>query len=224
MISVSGEEMKLIDKYCIKNLGIPGIVLMENAALKVLKNIEMNKYNTFVIVCGVGNNGGDGLALGRHLMVQGKKARFFILGNMDRGSNDFSVNYNIIKNINGDIVHINSDEELSLFKDSIIDSDIIIDSIFGTGLTRNVEGIFKDVILSINKSEKYVISIDIPSGLDGNTGKILGICVKASKTITFQLLKRGLMGMEELAGEIIVEPIGIPNMVIDSVLGENLKK
>lgn len=224
MISVSGEEMKLIDKYCIKNLGIPGIVLMENAALKVLKNIEMNKYNTFVIVCGVGNNGGDGLALGRHLMVQGKKVRFFILGNMDRGSNDFSVNYNIIKNINGDIVHINSDKELSLFKDSIIDSDIVIDSIFGTGLTRNVEGIFKDVILSINKSEKYVISIDIPSGLDGNTGKILGICVKASKTITFQLLKRGLMGMEELAGEIIVEPIGIPDMVIDSVLGENLKK
>lgn len=224
MISVFGEEMKLIDKYCIKNLGIPGIVLMENAALKVLKNIEMNKYNTFVIVCGVGNNGGDGLALGRHLMVQGKKVRFFILGNMDRGSNDFSVNYNIIKNINGDIVHINSDKELSLFKDSIIDSDIIIDSIFGTGLTRNVEGIFKDVILSINKSEKYVISIDIPSGLDGNTGKILGICVKASKTITFQLLKRGLMGMEELAGEIIVEPIGIPDMVIDAVLGENLKK
>ena len=224
MISVFGEEMKLIDKYCIKNLGIPGIVLMENAALKVLKNIEMNKYNTFVIVCGVGNNGGDGLALGRHLMVQGKKVRFFILGNMDRGSNDFSVNYNIIKNINGDIVHINSDKELSLFKDSIIDSDIIIDSIFGTGLTRNVEGIFKDVILSINKSEKYVISIDIPSGLDGNTGKILGICVKASKTITFQLLKRGLMGMEKLAGEIIVEPIGIPDMVIDAVLGENLKK
>jgi len=224
MISVFGEEMKLIDKYCIKNLGIPGIVLMENAALKVLKNIEMNKYNTFVIVCGVGNNGGDGLALGRHLMVQGKKVRFFILGNMDRGSNDFSVNYNIIKNINGDIVHINSDKELSLFKDSIIDSDIVIDSIFGTGLTRNVEGIFKDVILSINKSEKYVISIDIPSGLDGNTGKILGICVKASKTITFQLLKRGLMGMEKLAGEIIVEPIGIPDMVIDAVLGENLKK
>ncbi|MBE6083717.1 MAG: NAD(P)H-hydrate epimerase [Tissierellaceae bacterium] len=224
MISVFGEEMKLIDKYCIKNLGIPGIVLMENAALKVLKNIEMNKYNTFVIVCGVGNNGGDGLALGRHLMVQGKKVRFFILGNMDRGSNDFSVNYNIIKNINGDIVHINSDKELSLFKDSIIDSDIVIDSIFGTGLTRNVEGIFKDVILSINKNGKYVISIDIPSGLDGNTGKILGICVKASKTITFQLLKRGLMGMEKLAGEIIVEPIGIPDMVIDAVLGENLKK
>lgn len=224
MISVSGEEMKLIDKYCIENLGIPGIVLMENAALKVLKNIEMNKYNTFVIVCGVGNNGGDGLALGRHLMVQGKKVRFFILGNMDRGSNDFSVNYNIIKNINGDIVHIDSDKKLSLFKDSIIDSDIIIDSIFGTGLTRNVEGIFKDVILSINKSGKYVISIDIPSGLDGNTGKILGICVKASKTITFQLLKRGLAGMEKFAGEIIVEPIGIPDMVIDAVLGENLKK
>ncbi len=73
MIAITGEEMKSIDKYCIEKLGIPGIVLMENAALKVIKNIDLNKFNHFTILCGVGNNGGDGLAVARHLIVEDKK-------------------------------------------------------------------------------------------------------------------------------------------------------
>ncbi len=78
MITVTGDEMKAVDNYCIEKLGIPGIVLMENAALKVNKNIDLNNYNSFTIICGVGNNGGDGLAMGRHLIVDGKMSTYIL--------------------------------------------------------------------------------------------------------------------------------------------------
>ena len=97
MISVTGNQMKAIDNYCIEKLGIPGIVLMENAALKVVKNIDLDEFTSFTIVCGVGNNGGDGLAVARHLYVLGKEVKVFLIGNIGKGSRDFDINYKILK-------------------------------------------------------------------------------------------------------------------------------
>ncbi len=218
MISVTGSQMKAIDNYCIEKLGIPGIVLMENAALKVIKNIDLNRFNSFTIVCGVGNNGGDGLAVARHLYVLGKKVKVFIIGNLNKGSEDFNTNYNILNNLGLDLIHVDSQETLETLNSSLKSSDMTIDAIFGTGLSREVEGLYRDVISSINAYSNYILSIDIPSGMNSDTGEILGIAVKADITVTMQLMKKGLVGNSSEAGQVIVEPIGMPKIAIDSVL------
>lgn len=214
MICATGNQMKSIDNYCIEKLGIPGIVLMENAALKVVKNIDLDSFNSFTIVCGVGNNGGDGLAIGRHLIVEDKDVSIFIIGNLNKGSKDFNINYSILRNMNVKINLIESEEDITTLVDSLKTSDMTIDSIFGTGLTRDVEGLYKDVISSINNYSKYTLSVDIPSGVDSDTGKVWGISVKANKTVTFQLMKKGLVNYEN----VVVESIGMPRMAIENVL------
>lgn len=220
LITITSEEMEAIDTYCIENLGIPGIILMENAALKVIENIDLEKTNSFVIICGVGNNGGDGLAIARHLIVAGKNVEVFILGKLNNGSKDFKTNYTILKNIDADIYNISKEKDLSVLKNSLTTSDIVIDSIFGTGLSRDVEGLFKKTIALINKESRYIISVDIPSGISANTGEVLGISVKADKTITFQLMKKGLIKekSKDFVGQVIVEPIGMPEIAIQNIL------
>ncbi len=218
MLVISCQEMKAMDSYAIENIGIPSIVLMENAALKVLKNINLNKMDSFTIICGVGNNGGDGLALARHLILSNKKVDLFIIGNLDKGSKDFNINLNILKNMDRDFVNIREDKDLDLLINSIRDSDMTIDSIFGIGLTRDIEGLYYQVIHAINKYSKYILAIDVPSGLDGDTGQALGISVKANKTITFHGMKKGLLKAKDYTGEIIVEDIGIPDKATKAVL------
>jgi len=210
--------MKSIDNYCIEKLEIPGIVLMENAALKVVKNIDLDKFNSFTIICGVGNNGGDGLAVARHLHIFDKEVRIFIAGNINKGSADFNTNYNILKNIGLEPVNIDSQEALEILNSSLKSTDMTIDALFGTGLSRNVEGLYKDVILSINQYSNYILSIDIPSGMNSDSGEILGVSVKANVTITMQLMKKGLMKNPDYTGNVVVEPIGMPKIAIDSVL------
>lgn len=218
MITISCEEMKAMDTYAIKDIGIPSIVLMENAALKVIKNIPMENTNSLTIICGVGNNGGDGLAIARHLILQDKKVDLFILGNLDKGTKDFNINLNILKNMKVKFTHIQGESELTILKSSLVNSHMVIDAIFGIGLTRKVEGIFKEVISLINDHAKYILSVDIPSGLDGDTGEVLGIAVKSHKTVTFHLAKKGLVNNGNYTGELIVEPIGIPQMVTNIIL------
>ena len=145
MRKVTSSEMKAIDELCIKAIGIPGIVLMENASLKVIKHID-SKYNNFTIVCGVGNNGGDGLAVARHLIVEDKNVDIFVLGNLDKASKDFTTNYNILINLGVEIQQITREEDLKRISKSLDKSQMTIDSIFGTGLTRNVEGLFAKTI------------------------------------------------------------------------------
>lgn len=214
---VTAELMRQIDKFSIENLGIPSIVLMENAALKVLKNIQLNNHEHMTIVCGNGNNGGDGLALARHLILLDKKVAVFILGEDKSLSKDCQINYDILLNMKAHIEFISCAEQLDILKKSISDSSLIVDAIFGTGLSREVRDIYKDTILLINSSNSYKISIDIPSGLNSDTGEILGYCVKADKTISFQYYKRGFLkyGVEEYTGHIIIEKIGIPDLVKD---------
>lgn len=207
---------KNIDNYCIEILGIPGVVLMENAALKVLKNINLNKNSSFVIICGKGNNGGDGFAIGRHLITMGKRVDFFLIGGINKISGDARVNFNILKNMNVDINIVSSIEDLSDLRDAVQKSHVVIDAIFGTGLTRNVEGIYEDVISIVNENSKYTISVDVPSGMESNTGKILGICIKANKTISFVIYKKGFINYvaKKFTGDVIVENIGVPKECI----------
>lgn len=213
----TGSMMREIDKYLIETLKVPGIVLMENAALKVVKNIEIEEIDSCVVVCGKGNNGGDGFAIARHLYVRNKKVEVFLVGTEEGMSDDCRTNYVVLKNMGIKINKINNVEDVSELRDSVTRCDLTIDAIFGTGLGKNVEGIYDLSISIINENSRFILSIDVPSGFNSDTGKVMGNCVIASKTITFQLYKKGFLsyGSDKYTGEIIVEEIGIPQFVID---------
>ncbi len=213
----TSQAMKKIDDYCISKIGISELVLMENAAIKVLNNLSLDKNNSFVLVCGLGNNGGDGFALARHLFILNKRVQVFFLGNAEKMSESARVNYKILKTMGVNIHNIISSEDIEILKVEVITTDVVIDGILGTGIKRNVAGIYELVIAVINENSKYILSIDVPSGLDSNTGKKLGSCIVSNKTVTFQLYKIGFLsyGASEYLGEVIVENIGIPENVAD---------
>lgn len=210
------EIFKKIDEYCIEKLMIPEFVLVENAAVKIVNNVDLSK-NLFVIVCGVGNNGGDGFAVARHLIALSKSVKVFFVGMLEKMGKCCEMNYNILKNMGVQIENISDLQGNSIFIEELVKSDITIDALFGTGLSRKVEGIYKAVINAINENSNYIISIDVPSGLNSDTGDVMGSSVRSNKTVTFQALKEGFLNYEAEAytGEVIVENIGIPEIVME---------
>lgn len=216
MTVVTASQMRDIDRYCIEMLKIPGIVLMENAALKVVKHIDVENNHYFTVICGSGNNGGDGLAVARHLFAMNKNVEVFLIGSIDKMSECCRINYDILKNMGVNICTVHNMENVETLINSISKSHVTIDALFGTGLSSNVKGIYYDVIYIMNKHSSYIISIDIPSGLYCDSGKPLNISVKANETVTFQLNKKGFLNPEanKYTGVVKIEPIGIPSFVI----------
>ncbi|MBU5225937.1 NAD(P)H-hydrate epimerase [Clostridium senegalense] len=222
---VDSKKMKQIDNYCINQLGISGMILMENAAIKIFNEVDEKlkemPNSKVIIISGVGNNGGDGLALSRHLYLHNYNVEVFIVGNLKKASNDFNENFQIIKNINKlddnkiGIRFINENTDLNKLQ-SLIYADVIIDGIFGTGLKRKISGIYESLILKVNKCSAYTIAIDIPSGINGDNGEVMGVAIKADETITLQLPKVGFLKehISEYCGNIKVVDIGIPRKVI----------
>lgn len=210
MKTISCDEMKKMDSYAINEIGIPGIVLMENAALKVIENIDLKHSNSFTVVCGTGNNGGDGIAVARHLILKNKRVKVYIVGNTEKGTGDFKINLNILNNLKSDCSYILNHEDILSLRENLLNSDLAVDAIFGIGLARNVEGLYFEIIQAVNSCAKYIISVDVPSGLNGDTGEPMGIAVKADRTVVFHMMKKGLADSREYTGDVSVEDIGIP--------------
>ena len=208
--------MRKVDEWCIDELNIPSIVLMENAAFKVAGNVDKDMKD-IVIVCGTGNNGGDGLAVARQLFKKNKNITVFLIGNIEKMSSECKINYNILKNMKLNIINIKNSEDIFILKEAIKKSELIIDAIFGTGLNRKIEGIFSEVISKINDSKKYILSIDAPSGLNSDNGLIMGNCIRANKTVSFEAYKVGFLqyGNDVYIGEVVIEDIGIPEFVLE---------
>lgn len=207
--SVSREEARNLDKRAIETFGIPSILLMENAARAVLD--EVKEYAVFAIVCSPGSNGGDGLALARHLCILGKDVRVYIVGDPRKGSEDFTTNLKIMSKLAPEVLNTINDENFEDFESALKGCETCIDAVFGTGLNRPVEGIFSKVIEAMNSLATHITSVDIPSGLDGDTGEPLGICVHATKTVTFHRMKKGLDISPQFGGDVTVTYIGIPD-------------
>jgi hydroxyethylthiazole kinase-like uncharacterized protein yjeF len=220
----SSEDIKKIENYCISNLGISELLLMENAAIKVLNNVNLQNNESFVLVCGSGNNGGDGFAVARHLFALDKKVQVFFVGNLDKMSKGCEINYKILKNMGIKVSNIIASEDMEDFKLGVLSADVVIDSILGTGLKREITGIYALVISIINENSKYIVSIDVPTGIDSNNGNVLGTSVMSNRTVTFQLYKKGFFkyGSDKYTGDIVVENIGIPKAVIDRFVVEQL--
>ena len=214
---ISSKLMKKVDNYATEKLGIPSIILMENAGLGCYYILKDKPYKTYTIVCGVGNNGGDGLVLARHLYTNGKMVYLNVIGDLDKQTENFKANLDIIKKIglNHRVIK-NSEVDLEILKSQIQRSDVVVDAIFGIGLTRDVEGIFAQTIDAINEHSNYTISIDVPSGLEVDNALVLGTCIKAKRTITFYKAKNALVDDYYHCGDINIINIGIPyNLFIE---------
>lgn len=215
---LSPYQMQEIDKRAIEHYKIPGILLMEHAAYQLFLYLkEKEEGKNILIVCGPGNNGGDGLALVRQLLLWSKsKVKVLMAALPEQLTSDGRVYYNICKNLQADIMQLDDANKEELL--SQIDcADVVIDCLFGTGLTRPIKGIYKEIITRINQCPNKVISIDIPSGIDGLTGKVQGVAVKADATLTFMVPKLGLYLYPALSytGELRVVDIGIPKNLIE---------
>jgi len=216
------DEMRFMDRYAIEKLGIAEEILMENAglaAVNVLRNKSYIRDKKFVIFCGSGNNGGDGLVIARLLHSNGGRVKVFLLADSKKYQGAAKTNLAIIARLPIEVIKL---EGAASVKKDIAHCDVVVDAIFGTGLDRPVAGLAAEVIALINKSKKKVLSLDIPSGINGNTGEVMGAAVKADYTVTFGLPKIGniLYPGYELGGELFVSHISFPPSLTE---GNDLK-
>ena len=214
MYVMSSERCKNIDNETVKEFNIPSILLMENAASEVFSRIKEYE-GRFTVICGVGYNGGDGLAIGRKLLQYNRDVHFILINPNEKYSDDCYTNLNIVRKLTDNIYYVKSKSQIKELQLIIKNSNVIIDAIFGIGLNRELNDFYKLIIESINNSKKQIISIDVPSGLDSNTGKPLGSSIKANLTYTFEVIKKGFIEYSSLEylGQLKVISIGIPKQV-----------
>ena len=205
-------EMRALDRTAIEQFGIIEELLMENAG-QVVYSVLLGEFGIegkrFLVFCGLGNNGGDGLVVARKIHSNGGAVKVFLLGDPARFKGAARLNYDIVSRLPIEVQRLESVEALEADIDRC---HAIVDGILGTGITRNVEGLYRDVIESINGSGKPVFSIDIPSGVHGDTGQVMGAAVRADHTVTFGLPKLGnvLFPGYELGGRLYVSHISFP--------------
>ncbi|MCL0049687.1 NAD(P)H-hydrate dehydratase [Peptococcaceae bacterium] len=216
--------MRKIDRITIDEYGIPGVVLMENAGRKVAEIVctELGGCvcgKVIAVFVGKGNNGGDGLVAARHLLNRGADVRIFLLANPDEIKGDAAINFAIFKKMSKNIYHVYQQNGVNIVKVSLLNTDLIIDAIYGTGFRGKVNEKVSRIIQLINDSNVPVVSVDIPSGLEADTGRLSNICVKADTTVTFGLPKLGLViekGLD-VVGKLKVVDISIPKALLNSV-------
>ena len=201
---VTPARMREIEGYAIGQLGIDGLILMERAALSLAQEIRAASPRAVLAICGSGNNGGDAYACARILHLWGIRVDILPLRPVEKLSGDALKNAWICQRLR------------IPFLENLPDGanyDVVIDGIFGTGLSRAPEGEFAAAIDWINRSGAKVYSVDIPSGVDGATGQVLGCAVRADVTVTFQWAKYGhfLYPGAELCGRLVTAEIGIPD-------------
>lgn len=196
-------QMKEADRHTIEDIGIPSLVLMERAALAVAEEMEAGGSvpEPILVLCGTGNNGGDGLAIARLLHQKGYRVSVECVGNSDKMTAETRMQYKIAGNYQIPVVNNPDYREYTT----------IVDALFGVGLTRPVEGVYKEKIEAVNASGASVWSVDIPSGVDGDTGKARGTAIRADVTVTFAFAKLGLIRYpgRMYSGRLCVRDIGI---------------
>lgn len=219
---VTAHEMKRCDKNTIEKYGLPSEVLMERAALGVVEEIVNSGWNVkkALVVCGSGNNGGDGFAIARLLFLQGVVVKVIFAGKEERLTKECRMQRQIALNYGIPVLTGFSDEEAD---DEVFeDADIVVDALFGVGLSRNVEGVFEKIIERINmlgSRGAKIVAADIPSGINSDTGEVMNAGVKADLTVSFAFRKLGSVFYPGAAfcGRLVVRDIGITK---EAFLGE----
>ncbi|MGD2269928.1 MAG: NAD(P)H-hydrate dehydratase [Desulfobacterales bacterium] len=223
MYLVTAAEMRQMDRETIDSFGIPGRILMENAgrgACRVfLEQFPALGQKRVAVVAGRGNNGGDGFVIARYLSHKGINVTVFLLAEQGKVSGDAAANLRLLKPMGVPVVELPDQKTFSKHKTDLVHQDVWIDAIFGTGLNSDVRGYFRDVIEFINSSHKPVFAVDIPSGLNSDTGQPGGICIRSQATATFGFAKTGhiLFPGASFTGKLEIIDIGIPPHIVKSV-------
>ncbi|OGW14273.1 MAG: hypothetical protein A3G93_05080 [Nitrospinae bacterium RIFCSPLOWO2_12_FULL_45_22] len=214
---VTAHQMRQIDQEAINYYGIPGIILMENAGLQVVREIEKHfsplTTKKVAIMAGRGNNGGDGFVIARHLCNCGSKVKIYLLSAQDKVRGDARINLDIIAKMGLEIKEVLSLDQL----DDLGSFDLLVDAIFGTGLTTAAEGLYQEIISAMNTAGKPIISVDIPSGLSSDSSELIGPHIKADFTVTFGLPKLGLLlyPAANQVGKLTIGDISLPKPLLE---------
>lgn len=215
----TADQMRDLDAAAIRDFRIPAILMMEHAGLETARAVESTLGNLrgkkVAVVCGPGNNGGDGFAAARILNDLGARVEVFLAGDAGKLKGDPQTNFEPLAKLRLKV--LNPSRNQDYFRETLSKSDCIVDALFGTGLKRPIEGDAAAVVQAMNEAGPPIVSIDLPSGVDADNGKVLGVAVKATATVTLAAYKVGLWlyPARELAGKITVAYISLPEILME---------
>ena len=213
-------EVRDLDRQAIEEFGLPGIVLMENAGRGATERLlSAGVSGRVVVCCGKGNNGGDGFVIARHLESLGVAVQVLLFAEFDEVQGDACVNLGVLRKAGTPLRMITEMSTGGNLEDHFANAEWIVDALLGTGTRGPVREPYAGVIEAMNRSDARLLSVDLPSGLDCDTGEAPGACVRAELTVTFVAPKVGFAapGAAEFTGDIQVVDIGLPRRMLTSV-------
>jgi NAD(P)H-hydrate epimerase len=222
---LTAAQMREADRFTIEDIGIPSLVLMENAGRQVVAAIEaayeQQLAGRVAVLCGRGNNGGDGFVVARTLLQRGVDTAVFVIGSVAEIRGDARTNLDILGRLGLTVVEIGDEQSWELHFSEIAQCTLIVDAILGTGLKSAVSGMLETVFADVNASDIPIVAVDLPSGLSADTPQLIGDCIGATMTVTLAAAKLPLVlpPGEAHAGDVVIADIGIPYEVIDGLEG-----
>jgi len=219
---LTAEQMREIDRLSTEQYGVPSLVLMENAGLNVYlelaRRFESLERLRVAIICGKGNNGGDGMVLARHLLLRGAAPDVILLAEASQVSGDARVQLEILQKSDWPIKEVTNEEAWQSIASDLGRYDIIVDALLGTGLAKPLEGLYRRVAEDMNQSGAFVLAVDIPSGMSADSATGSAPCVHADLTVTFTAPKIAhiLNQNQESIGDLVVAPIGSPPQLLEN--------
>jgi len=223
---LTSREMKAVDKAAIEELGLPGVVLMENAGLGIVRALKGRfpdlAAERIVVVAGKGNNGGDGYVVARHLFNAGARPEVLLLASVAEVGGDAAINLAVARGMGIPVTEVRDAAAWKKARIKVMHASVLVDAIFGTGLVRPLDGLFALAVGDINRSPAFTLAVDIPSGLSSDTFEMIGPSVEADLTVALAAPKIAHIfpPSADRVGELVVAPIGIPPALLD---GPDLK-
>jgi len=210
--------MRKIDTLATEKFGIPSLILMENAGRSIAdeaKKMLKSKSSLILILCGYGNNGGDGFVAARHLFNRGYNVEIILIGKNKKMSEDTNINFQIARKIKIKIKKIIRTKDFNSVFKAMRKSQLLIDAIFGIGIKGELSGFYCRLIEKINSLQLPVLSIDIPSGLDADRGIAIPVSIKATKTVTMGFVKEGFLAnsAKKYLGKVVIADISLPKQL-----------
>lgn len=227
---MSRDEVRYFDKWAINQIQIPGVVLMENAgsgcARFIADYMRQHGAGKVCILAGTGNNGGDGFVIARHLHNAGFDVRIVVCGDLEKISGDAKINLDIARNLGLSVSTVDAADAniADKLKDIVGDAGLVVDALLGTGLHGSLREPYPNLIKAVNGLARDIISVDIPSGLDCDSGESLGQTINAVATVTFAAIKKGFTvnrDVKQFTGDIYLVSIGVEPFAQNECSGEN---